>query len=766
MEFQDSYFESEVREGFYVSSLMKRSWAAQLEVLEDVDKVCRRHRITYYADAGTLLGAVRHQGFIPWDDDLDICMMRKDYNRFIAVAEKELPEGYCIRNIHTDDSYTEMFTRVINSRQINFQTDFLSKFHGCPYGMGIDVFVMDYIPSETKEKDFLSLILKSIDEMLEAALSGEMAGEALVQQIRLIENILNVKINPERSWINQVLLLEEKLFSMYSAEEAEEITMMPLWIKNEEYKWPKLWYDSDKIERIPFENAMVPVPTMHDAALEKKYGNYMQSVKEAGTHDYPLFRKQEEALIEKIGSNPYAYAFSEEELRCCDAAENKTVKKQMRNYIYLLNELHDHMKKWKDDVPAALDMLAQCQETAIALGTLLEQEAEGQSTAVSSLESYCELLYQMHEAIIQNKLEDTEKLRTHLNGQWKQAESEIRKEIDLRYEAVFLPYHASLWEHLESIWEAAEEDKDCRAYVMPIPYFYKKPDGSAGEMYDEADQFPDYVSVIRYDAFDFTKWHPDVIYMQNPYDEYDSAISVHPFFYSKNLKKYTDQLVYIPPYLVEEITEEDERAIKNIRHCCAAPGVVHADKVIVQSEKMREIYIDILTDFAGIGTKEKWEEKIIGLGSPKMDQNAGTKKKEADLPEEWLAVLKKPDGSWKKIVLYGINISALLYYKSTMLKKIRAVIAVFKENCEETALLWVPFGLSVQEMKKIFQKLGEEYQELFEQFQKEGWGILDMSGDIRRAVELCDAYYGDKGYAAQFCLDRKVPVMLQNVEQV
>ena len=94
MEFQDQFFESEVREGFYITSMMKRSWAAQLEILKDVDEVCTKYGISYFADAGTLLGAVRHRGFIPWDDDLDICMMRKDYHRFISVAEKELPEGY------------------------------------------------------------------------------------------------------------------------------------------------------------------------------------------------------------------------------------------------------------------------------------------------------------------------------------------------------------------------------------------------------------------------------------------------------------------------------------------------------------------------------------------------------------------------------------------------------------------------------------------------------------------------------------------------
>ena len=79
------FFMPEVREGFYVSPVMKRFWAGQIAVLSEIDKICQKNDITWFADCGTLLGAVRHGGYIPWDDDLDIMMLRHDYERFISV---------------------------------------------------------------------------------------------------------------------------------------------------------------------------------------------------------------------------------------------------------------------------------------------------------------------------------------------------------------------------------------------------------------------------------------------------------------------------------------------------------------------------------------------------------------------------------------------------------------------------------------------------------------------------------------------------------
>ena len=130
MEFSHEYFDDEVREDFYVSGLMKRLWAANLEVISDVAKVCDKYNIRWFADYGTLLGAVRHGGCIPWDDDFDICMLRGDYMRFLEVAEKELPQNYSVLNCHNE--YEDLLTRVINTRHLKkiFYKDIINVIWG------------------------------------------------------------------------------------------------------------------------------------------------------------------------------------------------------------------------------------------------------------------------------------------------------------------------------------------------------------------------------------------------------------------------------------------------------------------------------------------------------------------------------------------------------------------------------------------------------------------------------------------------------------
>ena len=164
MEFLDSYFEDEVREGFYVPSLMKRAWAAQMELLEVVQNICDKHQIPLYAEWGTLLGAVRHKGRIPWDDDIDMCMLREDYEKFSKVIDAELPEDCWFIDFHRTKDVNLMLGRVMNSKFHVVEGELLEKYHGFPYVVGIDIFWMDSLPKDAavrkKYQDQINLIYR------------------------------------------------------------------------------------------------------------------------------------------------------------------------------------------------------------------------------------------------------------------------------------------------------------------------------------------------------------------------------------------------------------------------------------------------------------------------------------------------------------------------------------------------------------------------------------------------------------------------------
>ena len=302
MELSKSFFEDEVRDGFYVTSDMKHAWAAQLEVLNDVDKACRENGIQYFAEWGTLLGAVRHHGFIPWDDDMDICMKRPDYNRFLQIADQIMPEGYKIFNISSDEDNDNMLTRIINGRAINFEKTHLEKFHGFPYVSGIDIFPLDFIAPNREDDDFqceLISIVNSVAKFIRTLQENEESiNEENLQELNLkinqIEELCGVEIDRDKDLAQQLNVLVDRLCGLYTEEEAGYVTIMTIWAEERQYKLPKEYYS--KTVRLPFENITIPVPYSYDAILKKKYGDYMKLVHTWDSHDYPFYDRQKKLL--------------------------------------------------------------------------------------------------------------------------------------------------------------------------------------------------------------------------------------------------------------------------------------------------------------------------------------------------------------------------------------------------------------------------------------------------------------------------------------
>ena len=447
---------------------------------------------------------------------------------------------------------------------------------------------------------------------------------------------------------------------------------------------------------------------------------------------------------------------------------SRALRKQMFSMMNLMEKANRTLKAnlttKRVNEDGIRQLLSECQEMAIAMGSELEMiYGEGTET-VHKLEDYCESLYQMTQVL--HNPEERRATLHNLTGQIKQARKLLGGQIPDRREVVFLPYKASMWDSLESVWKVAEEDEDCDVYVVPIPYYDRNPDGTFSKYHYEGDEMPDYVTVTHYENYDIQKRWPDMVFIHNPYDQYNYVTSVDPRFYSTELKKRTDMLVYIPYFVLGEVDPEDDRAVEGMAHFCTVSGVLNADKVVVQSEAMRQVYIKVLTKECGEETRGHWEKTIVGSGSPKFEKIRRTKKKELEIPKEWLKIIQKQDGKWKKIFLYNTSVSALLEHQEKMLEKMKSVFHVFYENKEEAALLWRPHPLIEATISSMRPQLWADYQMLVEKYRKDGWGIYDDSPEMNRAIALCDAYYGDGSSLVQLCQEAGKPVMIQDVEIV
>lgn len=612
MEFPHTYFMDEVRDGFYVSGLMKRYWAAQLEVLAEIDKVCRKYDITWYADFGTLLGAVRHKGFVPWDDDIDICMMRDDYMRFNEIAEKELPQSYVVLNIHKNEVYYDYVTRVTNEHGLNFEREYLDKYHECPYAVGIDIFSLDKIsPDEKKEekrKQTARRLMKAANDM-----PFDNSDSVRIQEIfETVKDICHIDINSPKPVRQQLFEEAEHLFTIFNDESAAEVACMGLWISINKYKYPISCFD--KVLRMPFEVTEISVSAEWDEILKIEYGDYMQIQKGGSDHEYPLYKEQEEFFMGLVKTYPFQYKFKKEDLEKGSPLSKQGLKADLKLFIASIGQAHNiHMSMLQSgNYNICLEMLEKCHANANGMGERIENEyGEGHIT-VRVLEEYLELLYNIHQMLLEGPVsrEAAEIIGESLKEILDKITHSLEKNIFDRKTIVFLPVRACCWGAMEDMWERAVGNSECDVYVIPIPYYEKGAKGEQGKMFYEGNEFPDNVKITDYKDFDLSERHPDVIIIQNPYDECNYTFSVAPEFYSRNLKNSTEMLVYVPYFVLDEFTPDDDRAMYTMRYFCTVPGVVNADKVILQSAQMRDRYIECLTKFAGTNTRKIWEEKI------------------------------------------------------------------------------------------------------------------------------------------------------------
>ena len=333
----------------------------------------------------------------------------------------------------------------------------------------------------------------------------------------------------------------------------------------------------------------------------------------------------------------------------------------------------------------------ECVEAVLAVKECLLEAREETDSIVKKIDGYCVSIHQdcisKAEGILREIIADVEDL---------QAQKRI----------VFFPYKASMWDSLESIWKESVQDARCECLVVPIPYC-KKENGALEACYEGMD-FPEDVPIVDYREYNLAEDRPDVAYVHNPYDEYNSVTSVFPEYYSYNLKKYVDKLVYVPYYVTSGGVSEQQKQL---------PIYEHMDYMIAQSELFRE-------GFASY----PYYEKVVALGSPKFDRIIHATKGE-----------KK--GS-EKTVMLNTSIACFLKDEKAMLNKLRAVFEAFRQ-VNGVSLIWRPHPLIEATINSMRPQLRQEYLDLVNYFETNQIGVLDRTPDITDTVAAADAYIGE-----------------------
>ena len=743
----DSYLEDEIRDGFYIPSMTKRTWAMELTVLDLIDSICSKHNITYFADWGTYLGAIRHKGFVPWDDDLDICMHRNELNKFLAVAKEELPEGYSVMSFHNNDYSWKFIYNIVPNDHMCFTPEYLKSHYSFPYIVAIDIFIIDNISDDDS-------IEQSRNEQVKRLLNE-------ADKISLSEQSEPDKLNKMRALYDEA----EKLLQLENEHDTKRVVQKVPWGVYHNRTYDKS--DFEKAVRVPFEMTSVPVPLCFNKILSSKYGNFMNIVFGGGGHNYPYYIGQKKALKEDF-DYPATYKFSESDLLSNEkdySASLKVIAAEMKEYLADSVEIIHEILLNKDSGLSYEDIityLSELQNNIVSFGTLTESIKGEDCNTVKLLEQYLEVIYKVakyvqkfdegisYEASAENKYAECDE---EVKDTFASISEAIDSEIVNRRSVLFLPVKAKHFSSMRMAYEMEAATPDTDVYVMPLPYYYKEYDGSfKDEMHIDTEEFiKANIPVTDYSRFDLSLLCPEKIYINSAYDEYNMAVSVDTRFYARNVKKYTEKLIYIPYFKLMEFDRANYPCWYNMQYYCTVPGVVMADKVYVQSENTRKVYIDKLNEWVG-------DEKYTEIWEQKIDvYNESCEEHSED---------ELRDAGSKKTIVWFVSAGSLAEFGDRYIEKAYRNLDVFALSKDKLKVLLISEPFLDEMIKTYSYELYKKWTGFIDEFNRSGIGevVSQVEEKSVEALLKANAYYGDPSYICKDFIAMKKPVMLQNAE--
>ena len=264
--FSKDFFKEEVRNDFLVDTTRKKVWAIELDLYKRFSGACDKYGLRYWVAFGTLLGTIRHDGFIPWDDDFDVCMPREDYEKLTQIAEKEFEHPYFFQTTLNDTDYYSAFARLRNSNTTGILN--VSRNNKCNNGIFMDIFPFDNAPNNKMVQNWRQFINHSRNVLAHAYVYNVNPSRIARTANKILHSRL-VRFDPRKQYV------KVNQYAQKSPNTTGYIGMMAFPGKYNAHLVFRKDYFRETIYH-KFENFEVPVPIGYDSILKERYGEYME----------------------------------------------------------------------------------------------------------------------------------------------------------------------------------------------------------------------------------------------------------------------------------------------------------------------------------------------------------------------------------------------------------------------------------------------------------------------------------------------------------
>ena len=294
---REKFLEPEIRDGIEVSAEMKAAWKVLLDILEEFIRICEKYNLKYCLDGGTMLGAIRHKGFVPWDDDADVSLPRADFQRFLEVAKDELKPPLFLQYGTTDPEHFQAFACIRNSETSGIDVSWVCYGKRHNMGIGMDIFPFDDVPE--KASDLKGMLWRNC------------------QFRRLYDKVFSRTLKGWRKWIARPCFLllykligndrlvkwRDRNFGAYTDANASRYGNIAFQEGNERGIFRKEVF-KDRI-KVPFEYIEAYVPIGYEEYLAHLYGvNWRTPIRGAGDHGALIMDARQpykKLLVERFG---------------------------------------------------------------------------------------------------------------------------------------------------------------------------------------------------------------------------------------------------------------------------------------------------------------------------------------------------------------------------------------------------------------------------------------------------------------------------------